>query len=259
LGDAESMGVTSTPLMTLRNTTAAAAGAQQVSPSLVLEGRGWRTNATAQSQVVRFRQNVLPVQGAASPSAQWRLQSEINNDGNWQDRLRYDTATSRFFTDTNFFNGIGSSGFGFLTFFSNNGDTLGVWGGNGVVIPTAVSLIWTDGDLNGNRDLFLRRARANVLAINNGAAACGLEIANTHSSATNRETGMLRWGSNTLQIGTEKGSSGGTARPMSFVTDGTDRLTIDALGRIIPVLPTSAAGLPTGALWNDAGTVKVAP
>jgi hypothetical protein len=87
LGDAESMGVTSTPLMTLRNTTAAAAGAQQVSPSLVLEGRGWRTNATAQSQTVRFRQNVLPVQGAASPTATWRLQSEINGDGTWGDRL----------------------------------------------------------------------------------------------------------------------------------------------------------------------------
>jgi hypothetical protein len=87
LGDAEAMGVTSTPLMTLRNTTAAAAGAQQVSPSLVLEGRGWRTNATAQSQTVRFRQNVLPVQGAASPTATWRLQSEVNGDGTWGDRL----------------------------------------------------------------------------------------------------------------------------------------------------------------------------
>jgi nitrous oxidase accessory protein NosD len=36
------------------------------------------------------------------------------------------------------------------------------------------------------------------------------------------------------------------------------RLTINSDGRIIPVLPTSSAGLPSGALWNDGGTVKVA-
>lgn len=37
----------------LRNTTAAAAGAQQISPGLVLEGQGWKTNATAASQSVK--------------------------------------------------------------------------------------------------------------------------------------------------------------------------------------------------------------
>jgi hypothetical protein len=36
-------------------------------------------------------------------------------------------------------------------------------------------------------------------------------------------------------------------------------MTINAAGNIIPVLPTSAAGLPSGALWNSAGTVSVAP
>jgi hypothetical protein len=94
-----------------------------------------------------------------------------------------------------------------------------------------------------------------------GTTAQELHIANTWTSFTNKEIAVLGWQStaNVLTIGTAKGSGGGTARPMSFVTDGTNRLTIDALGRIIPVLPTSAAGLPTGALWNDGGTVKVAP
>lgn len=36
-------------------------------------------------------------------------------------------------------------------------------------------------------------------------------------------------------------------------------MTINSDGRIIPVLPTSAAGLPSGALWNNAGIVSVAP
>jgi hypothetical protein len=81
------LGTTPTAALSLTNSTAAAAGAQQVSPSLVLEGQGWKTTATAASQTVRFRQNVLPIQGAANPTGGWRLQSEINNSGTWADRL----------------------------------------------------------------------------------------------------------------------------------------------------------------------------
>lgn len=91
LGNAEALATTPTAYLTLRNTTAAAAGLQQVSPSLVLEGRGWKTDATAGSQTVRFRQNILPVQGTANPSATWRLQSEINNSGTWTDRATMTT------------------------------------------------------------------------------------------------------------------------------------------------------------------------
>ncbi|NBN97633.1 MAG: hypothetical protein EBV19_00075 [Flavobacteriia bacterium] len=39
----------------------------------------------------------------------------------------------------------------------------------------------------------------------------------------------------------------------------TTRLTINGAGEIIPVLPTSAAGLSSGALWNNLGVVSVAP
>jgi hypothetical protein len=88
LGAAEALGTTSTARLTLANTTAAAAGSQQVSPSIVLEGQGWKTTATAASQTVRFRENVLPVQGTANPSATWRLQSEINNSGTWVDVIQ---------------------------------------------------------------------------------------------------------------------------------------------------------------------------
>lgn len=61
----------------LQNSTAAADGAQQLSPGIVWEGFGWRTNATAESQSVRYRADVLPVQGTASPSALWTLASSI--------------------------------------------------------------------------------------------------------------------------------------------------------------------------------------
>lgn len=75
-----SLGVTQTDGAGLhfRNTTAAAAGAQQISPSIVLEGQGWKTNATANSQSVKFSMDVLPIQGAANPTGTFYLRSSIN-------------------------------------------------------------------------------------------------------------------------------------------------------------------------------------
>lgn len=61
----------------LANTTAAAAGAQQISPSLVLEGQGWQTN-TSGSQSVKFKMDVLPVQGAANPTGNFAVGYSIN-------------------------------------------------------------------------------------------------------------------------------------------------------------------------------------
>ncbi|HEV8284260.1 MAG TPA: hypothetical protein VGQ09_08110 [Chitinophagaceae bacterium] len=62
----------------LHNSTAASSGNQQLSPPIVWEGQGWKTNATAASQPVTFRADVLPVQDAANPSAIWRLGYSIN-------------------------------------------------------------------------------------------------------------------------------------------------------------------------------------
>jgi len=74
------LGTTPSSGATLTNTTAAAAGSQQVSPSLTWAGQGWKTNATAASQQTEFRANVLPVQGAANPTAIWQLQKSINGE-----------------------------------------------------------------------------------------------------------------------------------------------------------------------------------
>lgn len=62
----------------LRNTTPAAAGAQQVSPTLILEGQGWKSNATAASQPVQARLLVIPFQAAANPTGALRFQFSIN-------------------------------------------------------------------------------------------------------------------------------------------------------------------------------------
>jgi len=62
----------------LYNSTAAAAGAQQISPAIRWRGQGWKTNSTAASQQVSFRAWVLPAQGAANPYGIWKLQASIN-------------------------------------------------------------------------------------------------------------------------------------------------------------------------------------
>lgn len=63
------IAVTSTDGLILDNATAAAAGAQQMSPRLRFDGFGWKTDATAGSQAVSFINELLPVQGAAAPTA----------------------------------------------------------------------------------------------------------------------------------------------------------------------------------------------
>jgi len=76
-----SLGSTSAAGLTLTNTTAAAAGAQQVSPATVWTGQGWKTNATAASYAVEFRVYTLPVQGSSAPTGTWTLQSQIAGGG----------------------------------------------------------------------------------------------------------------------------------------------------------------------------------
>lgn len=82
----DAIGSTSTDGFLLRNTTAAAAGAQQYSPRSVWEGQGWKTNATAASQAVAFMAEVRPVQGSANPTGTWALAASING-GAYSDSL----------------------------------------------------------------------------------------------------------------------------------------------------------------------------
>lgn len=63
----------------LANTTAAIAGTQQISPSIVLEGQGWKTDTGGESRSVKFAQYVVPIQGAANPTGILRISSSINN------------------------------------------------------------------------------------------------------------------------------------------------------------------------------------
>jgi len=249
LGAAEALGTTSTARLTVANTTSAAAGAQQVSPSIVLEGRGWKTDATAASQIVRFRENVLPVQGTANPSATWRLQSEINNSGTWVDRVTIDS--SGVLTLGTF---PASIVMGNATIFgATNGprfqvssaDIFGLRGGSGLNIAQARALGWSSSgsDSTEPADLTLFRDAANTLAQRNGTNAQTFRIYNTFTSSTEHERGTFGWVSNTLRIGTEKGTTSGSLRNLSFTVDGTE---------VAAIYGNNTAGTPNG-LWVNAG------
>jgi hypothetical protein len=190
LGAAEALGTTSTARLTLANTTAAAAGAQQVSPSLVLEGQGWKTTATAASQTVRFRQNVLPVQGTTNPSGTFQIQSEINNSGTFANNLTLTSAASIMLLGAG--NGTGEVQFGTSSVNIRNfggamslyGDTVSI-GSAGVVLGSDDCLGWasTTGASGSAMTVGLFRDANQVLAQRNGTNAQTFRIYETDSGA----------------------------------------------------------------------------
>jgi hypothetical protein len=189
LGVANGFGVTSENYLILRNTTAATSTVTQVSPSIAFEGRGWKTDATAASQIVRFRENILPVNGAANPSATWRLQSEINNSGTWTDRVTIDS--SGVLTLGTF---PASIVMGNATFFGaangprfqvSSADIFGLRGGTSLNIAQARALGWSNNasDSTETPDLTLFRDAANTLAQRNSTNAQIFRLYETDSGA----------------------------------------------------------------------------
>jgi hypothetical protein len=68
-------------------------------------------------------------------------------------------------------------------------------------------------------DSFVGR-RQNVLELRSGTSPQTFRIYNTFTDASNHERGFMRWTSNVLQIGTEKGSVGGSARNLELLVGG---------------------------------------
>jgi hypothetical protein len=73
---------------------------------------------------------------------------------------------------------------------------------------------------------------SNILAQRNGINPQAFRLYNTYTSSTNFERLNLRWDTNVVKIGTEKGSAGGTARDLVFETDALARITITSSGDI---------------------------
>lgn len=80
----------------LSNSTAATVGNQRYSPRLRLTGTGWKTTATAGSQVTDWIMENRPIQGAANPTSQLAIASQINAGG-YTDRFVFDSGGSIYF------------------------------------------------------------------------------------------------------------------------------------------------------------------
>jgi hypothetical protein len=110
------------------------------------------------------------------------------------------------------------------------------------VVGIGSNLQFGTGATTGGGDVILLRDSANTLAQYNGTNPQAYNIYNTFTSSTNHERGFLRWSSNVFQIGTEKGSGGGTARALEFQTDGVTRMTIAADGSSVTFNPQVTFG-----------------
>lgn len=104
----------------------------------------------------------------------------------------------------------------FVVFDSGSGPQM--WLGLGATLSFGNSLTI------GSLDLVVLRHGPRSLALRDGGNANELRISNTYTSGTNYETGLFTWQAiaNQLSIWTEKGSGGGTARPLVLGADATE-------------------------------------
>ena len=127
---------------------------------------------------------------------------------------------------------------GITRFFMDSGGT-SYFGGSSAATSTLVVdtnnvlvTLRNNAVLDWMGDTRLYRDAANTLGMRFGTSAQTFRVYNTYSSATVYERGKFEWASNILNIGTEKGSGGGTARNLALQTDGTTRMTIDTSGNV---------------------------
>jgi hypothetical protein len=73
---------------------------------------------------------------------------------------------------------------------------------------------------------------ASVLELRSGTNPQTFRIYNTYTDASNHERGFMRWSSNVLQIGTEKGSVGGSARPIGINVGSIEAIAIAINGEV---------------------------
>jgi hypothetical protein len=205
------------------------------------------------------RQNVLPVQGAA-PTANWRVQADINAAGTWPTIFQVTSGGV-----------ISTTGTNTLTLGTDPRLTQGATARPLELATTLGAVTIVDGGANGQRlafsstfsntsptTQFVSIASA-AISQRSGTTAQSFSVAKTWTSATNFEHGVMDWQTTTdvLRIGSDKGSGGGSNREVRFIMGGTAKITLDTAGNVIVSgLPTSAPAT-SGALWRDADNGNV--
>ena len=167
---------------------------------------------------------------------------DLRVGGNSKFSVRKDGYFSAFQGSTTFLAQHSATWFGIYSSQSS------LWGwisnGSGIRLEPTASLGWANALPFGAQDLTLLRDAANTLAQRNGTNAQESRVYGTYTSATNFERLNLKYNgtATAFQIGTEKGSAGGTARSLEFQTDGTTRMTIAANGALSTTTHATFAG-----------------
>lgn len=96
------------------------------------------------------------------------------------------------------------------------------WGINGIQLQNrSAGFGWSSLSNNfTNFDAALYSPSANIIEQRSGTNAQTLRVYNTYTSTTSSESGELRWTSNVLYIGSNKGSAGGSARNVAITHGG---------------------------------------
>lgn len=115
---------------------------------------------------------------------------------------------------------------------------------SGVVLNSAVALIWLDGSLLGNADLLLKRDAAGTLAQRNGVNPQQVSIYDTYTDAANFRNGTIGWvkNANALTIcTTNAGTAVGTGGSIILAPLGVTAVTIttNATTTVTGVLETT--------------------
>jgi hypothetical protein len=222
--------------LTLTNSTAAAAGAQQYSPALRLTGQGWKTDATAASQSTDWRIYNQPVQEAANPTANLLFDSSINGAA-FVNRVSFTSGGTVTMGGGNVIvSATGNIDLGSVATITGSSDliftrsgTPSFRAGAGLFgITSSLGL----GSSASSIDIVLIRDAANVLAQRNSTAAQTFRLYNTYTDASNYERGFTRWTNNVFEVGVEVAGTG-TSRSMQFLTDGTARWNITTNGHFL--------------------------
>ena len=148
LGGAEGLGAATSPRLSLQNTTPATSGVQQWSPSLVLEGRVWRTGSGGSSASVANRIHCQPTSSQDGGSVMTFQQSVAG--GLWSNLLQLS---------------LNPSGDGARTFIPGQLQCSSVYSNGAVQISASNFFSWSQnpGDSTSTTDLILgRRAAANL-------------------------------------------------------------------------------------------------
>ncbi|MCB9813502.1 MAG: phage integrase N-terminal SAM-like domain-containing protein [Pseudomonadales bacterium] len=160
--------------------------------------------------------------------------------------------------------GVGIRQNGAAIFFSKSGaDLLGI---NNATAALAIQAGYALGFNSATGpSAFLLSDEANNISLRNSTNAQSFRIYNTYSSGTSYERGDFYWNSNVLNIGTSKGSSGGSARDLALLTDGTQRMIVNSSGNIgigttTPIGLLNISGKATGkalTILNETGNQDI--